>query len=180
MPDKDEAGSDQTTHLEDGEGAHQDPERTDVAIVLDTPRDGLLVRTAIEERVHTLRGLQKKNADEGYNRAAREVGGDADRLHEDILPQVTVAPELDLETVANLRLGIENRLWPLVRRYVSQPEGEGDRNPQKEMSEQLAARVELYGRKLVEVAYAAGLAARRGTAENIGVKCLGELGEGLV
>lgn len=119
--------------------------------------DRRLVADAIEEYLPQLRGLEKKNTEKGYMRNAAVVRGDADRLHDVLLP---LLKEKQLELAAEpggveVRSGIANHLHSLIRRYVRDSVGPED-NPHQDFENEVCQRVYRWGRAIAEIAYAAG------------------------
>lgn len=138
--------------------------------------DKQLVAIAIEDRVTALRSLEKKNVDQGYLKEARVIKGDADRLHDVLLPllqeeQLALGAE---PGPVEVRSGIANQLHNLIRRYVRDSIGPDD-NPALDFENEICQRVERWGTKIAEIAYAAGYRDRGEHASAFLLRCIEEL-----
>lgn len=171
-----------TTSVENGN--HQDHEELDLGDERRTPvfdefqhaHDKKLITDAIEEYVPGLRQLEKKNIDKGYIRESRVIKGDADRLHDVLLPmfqeeQLALGAE---PGPVEVRSGIVNYLHDLIRRYVRDSIGPED-NPAMDFENEIAQRVERYVTKAIQVAYAAGYRDRSEHPSAFAIRCLSEL-----
>lgn len=139
--------------------------------------DKTLIATALEDRIPILRSLEKKNVDQGYIRESRVIKGDADRLHDVILPMFQEGEQLALgspATAVEVRSGIVNQLHNLIRRYVRDSVGPED-NPALDFENEIAQRVERFVTKAIQVAYAAGYRDRSEHPAAFALRCLGEL-----